>query len=155
MLKKSTEPEPQIPQSKPFVADPSEPRPIRNNNPFNLKLTTAAWTGKVPKAENTDGKFEQFYELKYGVRAGLKNLINQVNKKSLDTIEKLIKVYAPSSDANNTGEYIQQVAQWTGIDATHPFTADQDTIVKIAGAIARKEGLVLSESELNEGFSLL
>ena len=50
----------------------SETRGKRNNNPFNIiKNTSNAWLGKVPSDLSNDSKFEQFLDIKYGIRAGL------------------------------------------------------------------------------------
>lgn len=43
------------------------PRGIRNNNPLNIKIGND-WKGEVP---NTDGTFEQFESMEYGLRAEL------------------------------------------------------------------------------------
>lgn len=128
-------------------------RPERNNNPFNLKLTNLAWTGKVPKNKNTDGTFEQFYEKKFGIRAGLKNIINKVAR-GKNTLNTLIPVYAPSSE-NNTGQYIQQISQWTGFDPSEAIPVEKDNMLKLASAIARKEGVTLTDSEISEGYNLI
>lgn len=137
-----------------FKPEPGKNRAVRNNNPFNLRLTSLAWTGKVPKAQNTDGQFEQFYEKKFGVRAGIKNIITQVVRKQKDTIDSLIKVYAPPVE-NDTTRYIQLVSEWTGIAPDVKFEPSKDNILKISGAIARKEGATLTDAELNEAYALI
>lgn len=129
-------------------------RPERNNNPFNLRLTGSAWNGKVPNDKNTDGAFEQFYEKKYGVRAGIKNIITKVAKQGKNTLETLLAVYAPPSE-NDTTAYINQVSQWTGIMPKVPFEPNKDVILKLAGAIAKKEGAPLTDNELSEAYSLI
>jgi hypothetical protein len=148
---------PDAPPSGPapeFKADTSKSVPVRNNNPFNLKLTKLNWNGKVPNEQNTDGKFEQFYEKKYGIRAGLKNIINKVAK-GKNTLSILIPIYAPSTDDNNTNEYIQQVSSWTGFDPFTPIGTDKDSIIKLAGAITRKEGDPIDTNQLEEGYNLI
>jgi hypothetical protein len=128
-------------------------RPERNNNPFNLKLTNLAWNGKVPKAQNTDGVFEQFFEKRFGVRAGMKNIINKVAR-GKNTLNTLIPVYAPATE-NDTTLYIQQVSQWTGWDPSEAIPAEKDAMIKLVAAIAKKEGVVLSNSELVEAYQLI
>jgi hypothetical protein len=93
-----------------------EPRGIRNNNPGNLVLTTIAWKGKVPNAQNTDGKFEQFTQPLWGIRAMFMDVRGDIEKDGLNTIRKLITVYAPAFE-NNTAAYIQSVVNQVGIGA--------------------------------------
>lgn len=52
-------------------------RGVRNNNPFNIKMSNKNnWLGKVKHSSNTDGTFEQFISMKYGLRAGVRLLKN-------------------------------------------------------------------------------
>ena len=90
------------------------PRGIRNNNPLNIRIGND-WQGE--KLPNTDGSFEQFTEMKWGLRAGFIVLRNYINKYGLNTIEKIIKRWAPSNE-NNTKEYIRRVCEQTGFDRT-------------------------------------
>lgn len=91
-----------------------EPRGLRNNNPGNLVLTTIAWKGKVPNAQNTDGKFEQFTQPLWGIRAMFIDVRGDIEKDGLNTIRKLITEYAPKFE-NNTAAYIQSVVNQVGI----------------------------------------
>ncbi len=91
-----------------------EPRGIRNHNPGNLVLTTIAWKGKVPNAQNTDGKFEQFTSPLWGIRAMFMDVRGDIEKDGLNTIRKLITSYAPAFE-NNTAAYIQSVVNQIGI----------------------------------------
>lgn len=95
------------------------PRGIRNNNPLNIRIGND-WQGE--KLPNTDGSFEQFTEMKYGLRAGFILLRNYINKYGLNTIEKIIKRWAPSNE-NNTKEYIRMVCKETGFESTMPVDA--------------------------------
>lgn len=91
-----------------------EPRGIRNNNPGNLVLTTIAWKGKVPNAQNTDKKFEQFTSPLWGIRAMFIDVRGDIEKDGLNTIRKLITEYAPKFE-NNTAAYIQSVVNQVGV----------------------------------------
>lgn len=95
------------------------PRGIRNNNPLNIRIGND-WQGE--KLPNTDGSFEQFTEMKWGLRAGFIILRNYINKYGLNTIEKIIKRWAPSNE-NNTKEYIRRVCKHTGFESTTPINA--------------------------------
>lgn len=91
------------------------PRGIRNNNPGNLIIDDRwNWKGKLPRAENTDGKFEQFEHPIWGIRAMFIDLRGDIEKDGLNTIEKLISSYAPAWE-NNTAAYVASVAQQTGL----------------------------------------
>lgn len=95
------------------------PRGIRNNNPLNIRIGND-WKGE--KLPNTDGSFEQFTEMKYGLRAGFIILRNYINKYGLNTIKEIIKRWAPSTE-NNTKAYIRMVCKLTGFESTTPISA--------------------------------
>lgn len=88
------------------------PRGIRNNNPLNIRIGNG-WVGECE--ENTDGSFEQFVCIHYGLRAGFVLLRRYIERYKLNTIAKIISRWAPSSE-NNTKKYIKSVAHLTGID---------------------------------------
>lgn len=87
------------------------PRGLRNNNPFNIKISNSRWYGKLPKSKNTDGVFEQFYQLYYGLRAGARLLRNYIVRSGLHTLPQIISRFAPSSE-NDTNEYIAFVERY-------------------------------------------
>ena len=89
------------------------PRGLRNNNPGNLIMTDIDWQGEIPHSQNTDGHFEQFVELRWGVRAMMKDIIHDINK-GKDTLNALIEEYAPPHE-NDTEAYIGFVSGFTGI----------------------------------------
>lgn len=45
------------------------PRPLQNNNPLNIKVSTTNYVGKVPRALATDSDFEQFKDVFFGIQA--------------------------------------------------------------------------------------
>lgn len=111
------------------------PRGLRNNNPGNLVKTTINWQGKVPLENNTDSRFEQFVELRYGIRAKMRDLISDI-KKGNNTIKKLITEFAPAFE-NNTAGYINSVVKMVGIGMDVPITSlTEDTLVGLCKAIA-------------------
>lgn len=136
--------------------DPSLPRGIRNNNPGNIRISNNDWKGKVPKDLNTDKKFEQFIELKYGVRAMTVLMRNWIKKGTANTIEKIVNRYAPPNE-NKTADYIQLVSQWTGIPKDQQLDIDKETMKKLVLAIARKEngGGLIKESHFEEAWQLV
>lgn len=88
------------------------PRGIRNNNPLNIRVGNN-WQGEVAKP--SDHTFEQFKEMKYGVRAAFIILRNYINRHKLNTIPKVINRWAPSNE-NNTLAYIKAVEKYSLID---------------------------------------
>jgi len=89
---------------------------LRNNNPGNLIRTNIAWQGKIPHSANPDKRFEQFENIHWGLRAMLKDLINDINK-GKNTVKLLISEYAPPSE-NDTKAYINSVATTLGVAPT-------------------------------------
>lgn len=89
------------------------PRGIRNNNPLNIKKGNN-WHGE--QSPQSDPAFEQFLTMAHGLRAGfiiLKNYMKKTPK--ADTIETIIRRWAPESDNNNVEAYINTVSQRSGI----------------------------------------
>lgn len=87
------------------------PRGIRNNNPLNIRVGNS-WQGEVKMP--TDHTFEQFTEMRFGVRAAFIILKRYINRYKLNTIEKIVERWAPSSE-NYTQSYIEVVSQRTGL----------------------------------------
>ncbi|WP_291150922.1 hypothetical protein [Flavobacterium sp. UBA7680] len=113
-------------------------RGIRNNNPGNLVLTTISWQGKIPNAQNTDKHFEQFTEVKYGIRAMLRDLTNDIAK-GKNTVRKLITEYAPPSE-NDTQKYIEVISKAVGLDPDQTIKiVDAKFYLVIARAIIKHE----------------
>lgn len=124
--------------SKSFLNNPNKVRGLRNNNPGNLIRTNIAWQGKIPFTQNKDVKFEQFESLMFGLRAMIKDLINDINK-GKNTVESLIKEYAPPTE-NNTAVYVKAVAKTLGVSATQKLTSiNASFILKLVRAILKVE----------------
>jgi hypothetical protein len=134
------------------------PRGLRNNNPGNLEATAIPWRGK--KTPNTDGRFEQFIELRYGIRALMRDIINDIEQDKLDTITKLITAYAPPSE-NNTQAYINAVSNATGIGANEKlYPRNTSTLVGLVKAIVSHENgsahaSKVSMQDINDAISIL
>jgi hypothetical protein len=135
-------------------------RGLRNNNPANLKLTSIAWQGKIPNSENkdTDKTFEQFKELKYGIRAMFKDLINDISK-GKNTVKKLISEFAPPSE-NDTKSYIKKVCSSIGVAENDKITkVNRSFLLLLARAILTvelgKHNKEVTDADLNEGIDIL
>jgi len=123
--------------AKSYLNNANLPRGIRNNNPGNLVMTTIAWQGKVSRANNRDGHFEQFIELRYGIRAMMRDIISDING-GQNNIVDLISTYAPSFE-NNTTAYINSVAQAVGLSPTAAIDLSQSTLIALCKIIIRVE----------------
>ena len=127
-------------------------RGVRNNNPGNIKIANNDWKGKIPVSQNTDGTFEQFESMPYGVRALRVLLTNYVNQ-GHNTIEKIIKKYAPSSE-NHTQNYINYVASRTGISSGMPvYSFNVPEILKAIIEFENGKNRV-SLDDINKGLNL-
>ncbi|RDI07041.1 structural protein [Flavobacterium sp. AG291] len=144
--------------AKNYLNKPGYPRGIRNNNPGNLIQTSISWVGKVPLSQNTDGKFEQFIELRYGLRAMMRDLISDI-KGGKNTIQALITEYAPSFE-NNTVSYINTVAASVGITALDLIELSQETIIAICKIMVRIENgptvnQYITDSDYTEAMAII
>lgn len=145
--------------SKNFLGMSNLPRGIRNNNPGNLVYTAINWQGKLPFPQNTDKHFEQFTEVKFGLRAMFRDILNDIAK-GKNTVEKLISEYAPAFE-NNTSSYINQVAQSLGLSPKDKITTvTEDFLLKIGKVIIRVENgnivdKYISDDDIKEAISII
>lgn len=118
-----------------------EARGIRNNNPLNIRKGST-WRGEVPV--QTDTQFEQFESIQMGARAALKLIRNHVTgfggkRRPFNTIEKLVRVWAPESE-NNTEAYIKSVCAWLRCNRSTIINPnDRRFMAFLAQAMARVE----------------
>ena len=86
-------------------------RGIRNNNPMNIRVCKANnWVGKIKKNKR-DKEFEEFTDMMYGVRAGIRIIRNYVRNYGISNIKELIERWAPEEDGNDTTSYINYVVK--------------------------------------------
>lgn len=135
--------------------DLSQPKGIRNKNPGNIRATNIPWQGKVPFDENTDGEFEQFVSMPYGIRASLVNLRSYINQ-GTNTISKIISKWAPRTE-NDTDEYIAVVEEFTGIGRNDKIQFNQSDIVPLAWSIFYHEngGAYINEGDIYQAWELI
>lgn len=97
------------------MATKKEPRGIRNCNPLNIRYSAAnEWLGKVAH-DKKDMIFEEFIDTLYGFRAGFCLITKYINTYELDTVEKIIRRWAPATE-NNTENYIKTVCKMMGVE---------------------------------------
>lgn len=143
-----------------FLGKTGLSRGLRNNNPGNLVITSSAWLGKIPVPQNTDSnrKFEQFKEVKYGIRAMIIDIIGDIGK-GKNTLRKLISEYAPPSE-NHTNNYINVVSKSLGISPDSIIKqVDFTFILKISRAIITHEngadGSLIADSDILDAIDIL
>lgn len=135
------------------------PRGLRNNNPGNLVQTSIKWQGKIPLSENKDSRFEQFYELRYGIRALMRDIISDY-KKGKNTITKIISEFAPNFE-NNTAGYIQNVSNMVGFSANAILPGlDETRLISLCKAIISVENgpsysRYVTDSDYQQAVSIL
>ena len=128
------------------------PRGIRNNNPLNLRVGNN-WKGEV--ANPSDHTFEQFTEMKWGVRAAFIVLRNYIQRHKCNTIRKIISRWAPANE-NNTQAYIATVSQRANIKPDEVINVD-NTCQMIALLLAMcyvENGQEISLDDVVEGWLL-
>lgn len=110
-------------------------RGISNNNPGNIRISSAPWQGKLVPSRDPD--FESFDMPEHGLRALAKVLITYFHQ-GLNTIDDIISKWAPP-DENNTDAYIDSVSDAVGIDSDITLIPDADTLAKLVSAIVQHE----------------
>lgn len=131
------------------------PRGLRNNNPLNIRISSTPWQGKI--AENTDGAFEQFISLEYGLRAGLINIRTYIKRDRLDTISVIIPKWAPALDGNDVKAYVRLVSDKSGVPATRRLSYnDRFELCRIVWAMAWVEcGQEVSFEAVEKAWALI
>lgn len=128
--------------------------PQQSNNPFAIiQRTPSAWQGLEG---STSSGFLIFSSPVWGVRAGFINLVNTYLNRGLNTISKILPVYAPlGHGANDPEAYIANVVRITGIGRYEPITT-QEQLKKLGRAIITVEegNFWVRESDFQEGFRL-
>jgi hypothetical protein len=104
------------------------PPGIRNNNPGNLR-PGHDWQGMV--GENRG--FVVFEDICFGIRALCMDIINKYLR-GLDSVEKIINVYAPPSE-NNTKAYVRSVADHLGVKKNDPLKLTRRTVIMFVEAV--------------------
>lgn len=130
-------------------------RGMRNNNPGNIRISSAKWKGKV--TQNTDGAFEQFETFTHGVRALIILLKNYMVRRKCDTIEKIIHRYAPGHE-NPTDNYINAVVSGTGFRKDEVLEPDKCTLRLLVREITKFEngiGYVVSSQVFNDAWEMI
>lgn len=127
------------------------PRGIRNNNPLNIKIGND-WQGERP---NTDGVFEEFTTMQYGLRAAFIILRKYINKYERNTIRKIVHSWSPDGSRVES-IYMSSVSKWSAIGLDDPIKyEDRDTMCKIVQGMAKVEtGRALGLNIIEEAYEM-
>ena len=128
------------------------PRGIRNNNPLNIRIGNK-WKGET--SENTDGVFEQFTRMEYGIRAAFILLRRYINRYHLNSVQKIVSRWAPRNE-NHTEKYIEHVCKRMAIFPTTKIAfEDKATMVSLVDAMAIYEcGQSIPLEVIHDGYTL-
>lgn len=94
---------------------PQLPRGYRNNNPGNMRpLRGDTWKGEIaPDVDPSMGSYSRFSAPEFGIRAMIRD-VRSKRRRGLDTIQKIMDVYAPRADDNDPKAYARQVCARIG-----------------------------------------
>ena len=128
------------------------PRGIRNCNPLNIRIGNT-WMGE--RNDPDDDEFEQFVAMEYGIRAAFLILRRYIKRYHLDTIQKIISRWAPSSE-NNTQAYVKAVSSSMNLDPNEPIKYDdKKTMCALVAAMAKVEcGQSVADDKIGRGYDM-
>lgn len=127
------------------------PRGIRNNNPLHIKIGND-WQGERP---NTDGVFEEFITMSFGLRAAFIILRKYINKYERNTIRLIIHAWCPDGHLIES-KYMYFVSMITsiGVDEVIRYE-DKETMVRIVRAMAKFEtGVTIPKQDIIAGYDM-
>lgn len=135
------------------------PRGIRNNNPLNIMLSDRNdWRGKI--YANTDGTFEQFKHIVYGLRAAIILIINIIkylkkNGSKPASISNIIERYAREDTYINI-QYATFVAKGMGRDASDEISFDdKDSVCALVYEMAKFEnGKAIDMLDVRQAYNM-
>lgn len=133
-------------------------RGIRNNNPLNLRISDNDWLGKV--RNNTDGAFEQFTVMEYGIRAAMINIRTIVRRRKASgkstTVRNLISTWAPNADGNDETAYLISMIRNDNIQPSDEVDyKNKEFFCRLVNAMAKVEcGCGLPLGKVYSGYRL-
>ena len=127
-------------------------RGLRNNNPLNMERNRDVFQGEITPSQ--DVRFKQFKTMAYGYRAAFVDLSTKL-KRGINTIEKIIRVWAPSIE-NHTDVYIDQVEKWSGVPRNKELNihSGKDYLVIVAAMSRVENGVEADTVDIKTGFLL-
>ena len=112
-------------------------KPLNYKNPINLRpFKYPYYIGQSGVAPDGEAIFNTWLD---GIRAGIMDLNLKIDSHGYNTLNKLIPVFAPASDGNNTNAYINYVSKQTGFKPDQQLVSDNATIKALFMAMAGEE----------------
>lgn len=138
---------------------PGSARGDRNNNPLNLVKSGTAWKNKIPHSQNSDGKFEQFTNRIWGIRAAILNMRTRING-GANTIDKLITVWTSGEPRNDQVNYINYVSEVSGIPKDRVISFNRNDVIRLIQPMALYENgpskaVGISTEDFNAAWNLI
>lgn len=126
-------------------------RGLRNNNPGNIRRSSARYKGEVRPSR--DEEFKEFETVVYGYRAMFVLLDTYRKRYGLNTLRTMLMRYAPPTE-NYTTSYIDFVSRRTGIGADTPLdTRHRRDMVPIVAAMSEIEnGIAANWEDVEAGW---
>lgn len=123
----------------------------RNNNLLNIRHNKDKFQGERPI--QTDPAFKQFNRNEDGYRAAFV-IFGTYLTRNINTLEKIIRSWAPPEDNNDTERYIRNVSSRSGVSRTKVLNNKSGVdYIKIAKAMAFSECSVIADPlEVERGF---
>ena len=91
-------------------------RGMRNNNPLNL-----TYVAGQPMVQGSDGRFGTYATPQDGIAAAVHQLqLYQTRAGAPLTVSQIVDKWAPASDGNNTGAYLQSIQKLAGLGPNDP-----------------------------------
>lgn len=128
-------------------------RGLRNNNPGNIRRSSAHYKGEVRPSR--DKEFKEFQSMAYGYRAMFVLLDTYCRRYGLNTLRTMLMRYAPPTE-NYTSTYIDFVSQRTGIGTDTPLdTRHRRDMVPIVAAMSEMEnGVPANWNDVEAGWEM-
>jgi len=129
--------------------DISQPRGYRNRNPGNIE--DGDFARSLPGYMGSDGRFATFDTMENGRAAHIRLLRSYGDKRGLNTVTGIVGRWAPKEE-NDTGNYVQRVAQQLGVQPDQPLDMQDDAILeRLAGAMGEHEnGRAVEAADLSD-----
>lgn len=120
---------------------------IGKNNPFNIRFSHRnQWLG-LDKDMPVYKGFCNFIDRSYGIRAACCLLLRSYRMKGVDTIDSIIRRFAPPSE-NSTENYIVFVCIWSGVYMPFARLVSVKQYAKVLQAMSVYEGNRVSYEDI-------
>lgn len=117
-------------------------RPLRNNNPLDLRLLGPGhkWPGQSGEDRGPGGPFAIFPSRVEGWESACRNMLAYQDLHSIHTIAGIVSRWAPPADGNDTAGYIRRVCERTGLRPEQQLSLrNGQTMLAILKAMAAEE----------------